>query len=88
MGQFKKRGNAKGPITAVITAVITAREYYREAPWKFLMCTHSSTAVPYLVQYYCLSTVQCTAVVLILLLYMMFASQSCTPFPQFTHTKL
>ena len=34
MGQFKKRGNAKSPITAVITAVITAREYYREAPWK------------------------------------------------------
>ena len=32
MGQFKKRGNAKSPITAVITAVITAREYYREAP--------------------------------------------------------
>ena len=31
MGQFKKRGNAKSPITAVITAVITAREYYREA---------------------------------------------------------
>ena len=36
MGQFKKRGNAKSPITAVITAVITAREYYREAPWYFL----------------------------------------------------
>ena len=35
MGQFKKRGNAKSPITAVITAVITAREYYREAPWFF-----------------------------------------------------
>ena len=35
MGQFKKRGNAKSPITAVITAVITAREYYREAPWYF-----------------------------------------------------
>ena len=33
MGQFKKRGNAKSPITAVITAVITAREYYREAPF-------------------------------------------------------
>ena len=35
MGQFKKRGNAKSPITAVITAVITAREYYREAPCIF-----------------------------------------------------
>ena len=35
MGQFKKRGNAKSLITAVITAVITAREYYREAPWYF-----------------------------------------------------
>ena len=35
MGQFKKRGNAKSPITAVITAVITAREYYREAPCLF-----------------------------------------------------
>ena len=35
MGQFKKRGNAKSPITAVITAVITAREYYREAPCYF-----------------------------------------------------
>ena len=35
MGQFKKRGNAKSPITTVITAVITAREYYREAPWEF-----------------------------------------------------
>ena len=27
MGHFKKRGNAKSPITAVIIAVITAREY-------------------------------------------------------------
>ena len=35
MGQFKKRGNVKSPITAVITAVITARDYYREAPYYF-----------------------------------------------------
>ena len=45
MGQFKKRGNAKSPITAVITAVITAREYYREAKKQKTIPQTDSTAV-------------------------------------------